>query len=49
MNGSYPIIYQFYAIYRADNEKPNIPVLIDWLLSQEGQILIVKSGYVRIN
>ena len=49
MNGTYPIIAQFYAIYRADNEKTNIPELIDWLLSQEGQILIVKSGYVRIN
>jgi len=49
MNGTYPIIAQFYAIYRRDNENPNIPVLIDWLLSEEGQTLIEKSGYVRIN
>ena len=47
-NGSYPIIAEFYAIYRADNNNPNIPVLIDWLLSEEGQTLIEKSGYVRI-
>ncbi len=48
-NGSYPIIAQFYAIYRADNENKNIPVLIDWILSPEGQELIERSGYVRIN
>ena len=48
-NASYPVVAQFYAIYRADNENKNIPVLIDWLLSEEGQTLIEKSGYVRIN
>ena len=48
-NGTYPIIAKFYAIYRADNTNPNIPVLIDWLLSDEGQTLIEESGYVRIN
>lgn len=47
-NGTYPIIAQFYAIYRADNENENIPILIDWILSDEGQTLIEKSGYVRI-
>lgn len=48
-NRSYPIVVQFYAIYRADNENENIPLLIDWLLSDEGQMLIEQSGYVRIN
>lgn len=47
-NGTYPIIAQFYAIYRADNENENIPVLIDWILSDEGQTLIEESGYVRL-
>ncbi len=47
-NGTYPIIAKFYAIYRADNKNPNIPVLIDWILSDEGQTLIEESGYVRI-
>ncbi len=47
-NGSYPIIAQFYAIYRKDNTNENIPVLIDWILSEEGQKLIEESGYVRI-
>lgn len=48
-NGSYPVIARFYAIYRADNDNENIPVLIEWLLSEEGQQLIEKCGYVRIN
>lgn len=48
-NRSYPIVAQFYAIYRADNENENIPVLIDWILSEEGQRLIEETGYVRIN
>ena len=47
-NRSYPIVAQFYAIYRKDNSNKNIPVLIDWLLSNEGQTLIEKTGYVRI-
>lgn len=47
-NGTYPIIAQFYAIYRADNKNENIPLLIDWLLSEEGQTLIEECGYVRI-
>lgn len=45
---SYPIVTEFYAIYRADNDNKNIPALIDWLLSKEGQKLIEESGYVPI-
>lgn len=48
-NGSYPIIAQFYAIYRADNDNENIPVLIHWLLSEEGQQIIEGSGYVPLS
>ena len=47
-NRTYPIVAQFYAIYRADNENENIPVLLDWILSEEGQDLIEQCGYVRI-
>ena len=47
-NRTYPIVTQFYAIYRKDNENPNIPILIEWLLSDEGQKLIEETGYVRI-
>ena len=43
-NRTYPLVSQFYAIYRKDNKNENIPVLIDWLLSEEGQTLIEKTG-----
>ena len=45
---TYPIIAQFYAIYRADNENENIPLLIDWILSEDGQALIEACGYTAI-
>ena len=44
----YPIVAQFFAIYRADNDNPNVKILIDWLLSDEGQSLIEQCGYVRL-
>ena len=47
-NRTYPVIAEFYAIYRADNPNKNIPRLIEWILSPEGQTLIEESGYVRI-
>ena len=47
-SGAYPVVMQFYAIYRADNENKNVQVLIDWILSDEGQQLIEKCGYVGI-
>ncbi len=47
-NGSYPLAAEFYAVYRTDNPNPNIPVLVDWLRSDEGQALIEECGYVRL-
>lgn len=47
-DGAYPVVARFYAIYRSDNENKNVPVLIEWLLSEEGQEIIEKSGYVRL-
>ena len=35
-------------IYGADKNE-NIPVLIEWILSEEGQKIIEDSGYVRIS
>lgn len=47
-NNEYPIVTQFYAVYRTDNDNPNIAKLIDWILSDEGQELIEKCGYVTM-
>ena len=48
-DGSYPLVSQFYAVYRSDNENSNVKALVNWLLSDEGQTLIAQSGYVKIN
>lgn len=48
-NGSYPIIYNFYAVYRKDNENENVKKLIDFILSPEGQKIIDENGYTPIS
>ena len=45
---SYPLVVPFYAVYRADNDNPNLPLLIDWLLSEEGQEMIAQTGYLPL-
>lgn len=47
-NGSYPFTVNFYAV---TNGKPegNTKLLIDWILSPQGQRLIEKCGYSPLN
>ncbi len=47
-SGKYPAVSEFYAVYREDNRNPNIPRLIEWLLSEEGQTTVERAGYVGI-
>lgn len=47
-NGTYPIVSHFYAVFRKDNANENIPKLIDWMLSDEGQRIIEETGYIGI-
>ncbi|MDR0946632.1 MAG: substrate-binding domain-containing protein [Ruminococcus sp.] len=47
-NDIYPFTYNFYAVTNGEpngNEK----ILIDWILSPEGQTLIEKTGYIPLN
>lgn len=48
-NGTYPIVSNFFAIYREDNTNPNVKAFIDWMLSEEGQMIIEETGYVGIS
>ncbi len=47
-NGTYPLVTEFYAVCRSDNDDENVRRLLDWLLSDEGQGLIEAVGYARI-
>jgi len=49
-NNSYPFSDTFYAIYIDDEAKnENIEAFIEWILSEQGQNLIQRTGYVPIN
>lgn len=44
----YPIVSNFYAVYRKNEENPNVKLLIDWILSPEGQEVVELSGYAGV-
>ncbi|MBR3610730.1 MAG: PstS family phosphate ABC transporter substrate-binding protein [Oscillospiraceae bacterium] len=48
-NGTYPITGPLYAVTYEGNENENVHELIEWILSEEGQEIIEKTGYVAIN
>ena len=45
-NKSYPVVADFYAVYRKDNDNENVKKVIDFLLSDEGKKIIEETGYV---
>ena len=47
-NNKYPLTYSFFMNARADHITPNTRRLMDWVLSDEGQELVVKSGYAPV-
>lgn len=47
-SGDYPIVSEFYAVYRKDNDNPNVAALADWILSPEGQQIVSESGYTPL-
>jgi phosphate transport system substrate-binding protein len=47
-SGSYPFASEFYAI-TAGSDNPNVDVLLEWILSEQGQRLIEETGYVAVN
>lgn len=47
-SGAYPVVSPFYAVYRRDDPNPNVHLLVEWLLTEEGQRIINESGYVGL-
>lgn len=45
-NNTYPIITPVYAVTYQSNPNPNVARLVEWILSDEGQYIIEKTGYV---
>jgi phosphate transport system substrate-binding protein len=47
-NGDYPMASQFFAVTLADNKKPEVTALLKWMVSEQGQYLVEKTGYCPI-
>ena len=47
-NGTYPITGPLYAVTFEGNDNENVEKLLEWILSDEGQYIIEKTGYVGI-
>lgn len=47
-NNNYPITKQIYAVTLEENENENVDKLIEWILSEQGQEIVEKTGYVGI-
>ncbi len=45
-NGTYPVIAPVYAVTYQGNPKESVNRLIEWILSEEGQLIISQTGYV---
>jgi len=55
-NGSYPLSSCFYAVTAApigqdlpEARRERVETFLNWILSQEGQTLVERSGYVALN
>lgn len=47
-NGSYPVTTPLYAVTYEGNDNENVDKLLEWVLSDEGQEIIEKTGYAGI-
>lgn len=46
-SGKYPLASDFYAV-TANSDNPNVDRFIEWILSEQGQYLVEKTGYTSI-
>lgn len=47
-NKTYPFTVPVYAVTLKSNNKDNVRLFLNWVLSDEGQSLIAKTGYVPV-
>ncbi|MCL2812073.1 MAG: substrate-binding domain-containing protein [Clostridia bacterium] len=49
-SGAYPLVTGYYAVYRSDlAEDHPARKLVDWLVSEEGQEVVARAGYVPLS
>ena len=47
-NGTYPLTVDLCVITREQNDNPYVQQMVDFMLSEDGQELVEKSGYGRV-
>jgi phosphate transport system substrate-binding protein len=47
-NGTYPLSSSFFAVTLIDNDKSNVTRFLEWIVSEQGQYLVKKTGYCPI-
>lgn len=47
-SGDYPLTNEFYAV-TAGSDNPHIEAFLEWILSEQGQEIVEKTGYVPIS
>ena len=47
-NGSYPLTVGLCLITRKDDPNPNVQKMIDYILSDDGQSIVRKTGYAGV-
>jgi phosphate transport system substrate-binding protein len=47
-SGAYPHVVNLYAVTLKDNPNPHIAPFLEWMQGEQGQELIEKTGYVRL-
>ncbi|WP_188456453.1 PstS family phosphate ABC transporter substrate-binding protein [Virgibacillus oceani] len=46
-NNTYPIVAEFYAV-TANSDNPHVKKFIEWMQSDQGQVIVNKTGYVPV-
>lgn len=47
-DGSYPLVSEFYAVYDKNNPNPAVKEMIDFILCEQGQSIVERTGFSRI-
>jgi phosphate transport system substrate-binding protein len=47
-NSTYPLSSSFFAVTLTDNNKLNVTKFLEWIVSEQGQYLVKKTGYCPV-
>ena len=47
-NGTYPLVVPVYCAVMESNRNENVQKMLDWILSEEGQEIVERSGYAPV-